>query len=243
MKRIGLIIICFVCITLSVNAQWYRSGSRAGNRMAHYAHSMKLTSMQLNSRRATYHYNSYNQTNYDTNYDTNSGKWLDYFVCFGFGIGGGTLNPTGNLTHSSFDMDLICMNVLMTLKLGSFEDTGYGYNVSSSDATSLQFGVLIPVIGFGKDNFWGRKHKAQIFVAPLIGFINSEDVKYDGSFLHDKTPSEQYGHICHYWISDNKETDTSCTEYGGALMVRYGCGYLLGKFTNKSLGVSVGFCY
>lgn len=234
MKKNLYIIFLILCVS-SANAQWYRAGGRAGNRMANYAQSMKMFSIQQNARYNTYKSHiSYS----DSNLDKDPTSFMDYFVAFGFGIGGGTINPTGNLSHGSFDMDLIVMNVLFSYKAGTFEDTSYGYDISSSDADSWQLGVLIPITGFGGEDWIGRKHKCQIYIAPLIGFIDSEDTVFDGSFMHENT----LYHNCSWWISDNKETDTSCTEYGGALMVRYGCGYLLGKFTNKSVGLSIGFC-
>jgi hypothetical protein len=194
---------------------------------------------------AAYYRSLYSNINYRYNgsYTSSNSEecqtsWMRHFVTLGFGIGGGAINPTGNYSHSSFDMDLICMNVLMSLKLGSRDDTSKGYRVSDSDGgVSLQFGALIPILTFDKSEYlWGQKGK--IFIAPLIGFIKSEDTIYDGFYLHENS---RY-HTCSYWISDNHETDTSCTEYGGAVMVKYGCGYLLGKVTNKSWGVSVGVC-
>lgn len=228
MKKNLYIIFLILCVS-SANAQWYRAGGRAGNRMANYAQSMKMFSIQQNARYNTYKSHiSYS----DSNLDKDPTSFMDYFVVFGFGIGGGTINPTDNLSHGSFDLDLVCMNVLMSVKLGSIKDTG---EFSFDSCNSLQFGILIPVVGFGDEDFIGRKHKCQIYVAPLIGFISADGTFVDGNYMHD-------WHNCSWWIDTTTTKDYDCTEYGGGLMVRYGCGYLLGKFTNKSVGLSIGFC-
>lgn len=178
------------------------------------------------------------QNRINNSYKGDDCGFMKHFVPFGFGVGGGNINPTGKMSHNSFDLDLICMNVLMTVKLGSVADTSHREEVSSSDGgTSLQFGVLLPIITFDKTEYLlGQKGK--IFIAPLIGFIKSDDIVFDGHYMHENS---RY-HICSWWISDNHVTDTSCTEYGGAVMAKYGCGYILGKVTNKSWGISVGLC-
>ena len=235
---------------VSANAQLYRAGSRAGNRMANYAHSMKRFSIQQNAKyvanKGNYYYGEKKRkpqvATSDGVYDIplarsehkDHSSWAKHFVILGCGIGGSSINPSGKLSHSSFDMNLICMNVLLSVNLGSFVDTG---EVSSSNASSYQIGALIPVITFDKSEYMlGQKGK--IFIAPLIGFIKSDDTIYDGNYMHENVPY----HNCSWWISKNRETDTSCTEYGGAVMVKYGCGYVLGKVTNKSWGISIGLC-
>lgn len=238
MKKVLWLIACLITMVLSVNAQQYYSyyrGSSYSRSVAaskRFAHSMKMFSIAQNARYEKYKSHiSYS----DNNLDKDPTSFMNYFVAFGFGIGGGTINPTGNLSHGSFDLDLICMNVLMSVKLGSIKDTG---EFSFDDCNSLQFGILIPVVGFGNEDFIGRKHKCQIYVAPLIGFISADGTYVDGEYMHENT---RYHH-CRWWIDETTTKDYDCTEYGGGLMVRYGCGYLLGKFTNKSCGVSIGLC-
>lgn len=164
-------------------------------------------------------------------------KFLDFFTTIGFGVGSGSLNPTGNLSHNSVDLDLIAVNILISVKLGNMIDTG---EFSFEDADSLQFGFLIPVMGFGGEDFMGRKHKCQVYVSPLIGLSSAEETFVSGHYYHDKVPSLQGGHICHWWVDTTEETKVNITEFGGALMVRYGCGFILGKFTAKSFGISIG---
>ena len=219
MKKTLWFIVCLMTIVMSANAQ-RRYYPRHYYQRSYYPQ---------------YHITTNTTSSNNSNYDM---SWMKHFIPFGFGVGGGSINPTGNLSHSSFDLDLICMNILMSVKLGSITDTSYGYEVSCSNGgSSLQFGVLMPIISFDKTEYlFGQKGK--IFIAPLIGFISSEDITFDGHYMHENS---RY-HVCSWYISDNHETDTSCTEYGGAVMVKYGCGYLLGKVTNKSWGVSVGLC-
>ena len=83
-----------------------------------------------------------------------SSSFLDHFIIYGFGIGGGSANPTGKLTHSTFDMDMVVMNVLFSMKMGSIEDTGA---YSFDDTNSMQVGVLIPIYSFGGEDWIGRK--------------------------------------------------------------------------------------
>lgn len=250
MKKFILLFTCLI-ISLGINAQWYRAGSRAGNNMANYAHSMKLTSMRLN---AWYELHKNNYTTHkekkpqtfigDDIYDvplTSDEKdptsWMKHFIIFGGGIGGGSINPTGNLSHGSFDLDLIFLNVLFSVKFGGLVDTqGYDF----ADANSFQFGALIPIVTFDKSEYlFGQKGK--IFIAPVIGFISADETYIDGEFFHSGANRIE-GHNCQWWIDESRVKNQNCTEYGGALMVKYGCGYLLGKFTNKSWGLSIGLC-
>ena len=104
----------------------------------------------------------------------------------------------------------------------------------------MQLGFLIPVFDFDKNKSSLREQsKGKIFVAPIIGFIDADDTTFDGDWMHENT---KYHH-CQWWVSDNHVEDYSCTEYGGAILVKHGCGYLLGKVTNKSWGITIGLCY
>ena len=173
-----------------------------------------------------------------THNSSGSNNWFKHFIIFGGGVGTGTIKPTKEVSHNSFDMDLIFMNLLFSAKTGNIVDTG---ELSFSDTSSFQIGALIPIVGFGDEDWIGRKHKNQIFIAPLIGFISADDTYADGHDFHSGANRIE-GHHCQWWISETKVKEQNCTEYGGAVMVKYGCGYLLGKFTNKSVGVSVGLC-
>jgi hypothetical protein len=165
-------------------------------------------------------------------------SFMKHFIAFGIGVGGGSINPTGNRTHSSFDMDIIAMNVLMSVKFGSLIDTG---EFTFSDASSLQFGILFPVFTFDKNEFglFDGQKKGKIFVAPLIGFIDGDDTTIDGEYMHKNT---RYHH-CTWWVDTSTSESNSCTEYGAAILVKHGFGYLMGKFTNKSFGLSVGLAF
>ena len=46
------------------------------------------------------------------------------FIRFGFGVGRGDINPSGNFSHKTIDLDLICLNVLMSCRIGEIYDTG-----------------------------------------------------------------------------------------------------------------------
>ena len=222
MKRIIVILVCLVTMVLNVNAQ----------RRHYYPRVYPHSSAYYYNRYANINrYNYYNTSSESTNHDT---SWMKHFVIFGGGVGGGSINPSGELSHGSFDMDLICMNLLFSVKFGGMVDTG---EFSFSDTNSFQVGALIPIVTFDKSEYlWGQKGK--IFIAPLIGFIKADETLVDGEYMHEHT----YGHICSWWIDETKIKEQNCTEYGGAVMVKYGCGYLLGKVTNKSWGVSIGLC-
>ena len=221
MKKVLWLIVCLITMLLSVNGQRY---------YRHY-YPRKYYYSRYYYPKTYYSYGSSENTT--TSGSDNS--WMKHFILFGFGVGGGTINPTGNRSHGTYDMDMIVMNALISIKLGSSEDTSHEYEISESDGgMSLQLGALIPIVTFDKSEY-GLGQKGKIFIAPLIGFIESEDTIFDGHYMHD-------WHACSWWISDNHETKTSCTEYGGAVLVKYGCGFLLGKFTNKSMGLSIGLC-
>lgn len=223
-----MILICLMAIVINSNAQ-----------RRHYYPRHYYPKVYPHS--SAYYYNRYANINRYSNYGTSSTNhdtsWMKHFVIFGGGIGGGSINPSGELAHSSFDMDLIFMNVLFSIKLGSIVDTG---EFSFSDTNSFQVGALIPIVTFDKSEYlWGQKGK--IFIAPLIGFIKADNTYVDGEYFHSGA-NHVDGHVCQWWIDETEVKEQNCTEYGGALMVKYGCGYLLGKVTNKSWGVSIGLC-
>ena len=162
-------------------------------------------------------------------------SWMKHFILFGGGMGYGSIRPTNNISHNSLDLEFITMNVLFCAKFGNLVDTqGYDFG----DANSLQVGILIPIITFDKTEYlWGQKGK--IFIAPVIGFISADETHVDGEFMHENT----YYHHCTWWIDESYKKDADGMEYGGAVMVKYGCGYVLGKVTDKSWGVSIGLCF
>lgn len=168
-------------------------------------------------------------------------SFMRHFIIFGFGVGGGSMNASGKMSSGSFDMDLIAMNALISIKIGKMKDTSNLDEVSLSDGgNSLQLGFLIPVFDFDKrESSFREQSKGKIFIAPIIGFIDADDTTFDGHKLHKST---KYHH-CQIWVSENHIEDYSCTEYGGAIMAKYGCGYLMGKVTNKSWGITIGLCY
>lgn len=228
MKKIILMMIGLV-MSISVEAQY-----RGIGRIAAQARVNAYTS---NIRRIL------STPNYDPNYDVDSDNcsFTKHFIIFGFGIGGGSMNASGNASFGTFDLDLIAMNVLLSIKLAGTKDTSHDDVVSLADGgNSMQIGVLIPIYTFNKEECSLREAaKGKIFIAPLIGFIDADDTTFDGNYMHKHT---QYHH-CQWWVSDNDVEDYKCTEYGGAIMVKYDCAYLLGKFTNKSVGVSIGLCF
>lgn len=217
MRKVLWLIVCLMTMVTSANAQ---------NRLVHIT---KMFQIEHNARYERYKRHIPHSDNYMGKDPT---SFMSHFIIFGGGVGTGSINPTGNVRHESFDMDLICMNILVSAKFGSIEDTG---EFSFDDCNSLQIGALIPIVGFGGEDWIGRKHKNQIFVAPIIGFISSDGTYVDGHYAHD-------WHNCDWWIDTTTTKYDNSIEYGGALMVKCGCGYLLGKFTNKSVGVSVGLC-
>lgn len=227
MKKL-IMILMMVFVASGVNAQSRYSGnSNAVYRMQTYAYQMNINRIL-----------SQNNT---VGYSENDLPFMRHFIIFGFGIGGGSINPSGKMSHGSFDMDLIAMNALISVKFGTMKDTSNDDEVSLSDGgTSLQLGFLIPVFDFDKKESGLREQsKGKIFVAPIIGFIDADDTTFDGHKLHKST---KYHH-CQIWVSDNHVEEHSCTEYGGAILVKHGCGYLMGKVTNKSWGITIGLCY
>lgn len=228
MKRFIITFICLITIVMSVDAQWYRTGGRAGNRMASYAHSVKINAMKNNAK---LNYYSHNAKSSDM-------SWIRHFIILGGGIGGGNISLDGH-SNGTFDLEFIAMNILFTAKFGNLFTIDPN-KIDFKDADSFQLGVLIPIYTFDKAEYlWGQKGK--FFVAPIIGFVSADDVNIDGHYYHSGNNAVE-GHNCNYWISTSTTKNLSCTEFGGAVMVKYGCGYILGKVTNKSWGVTMGLC-
>ena len=217
MKKVLCIIACLMAMVLSVNAQ---------SRLVHIT---RMFQIEQNARYERYkHHIPYNEKFIGKD----PSSFMSNFIAFGIGVGCGSVKTNGELKYRSFDMDLICMNILASAKFGSTEDIGeFGFG----GCNSLQIGALIPIVGFGGEDWIGRKHKNQIYIAPLIGFISTDETYVDGHYAHD-------WHNCSWWVDTSTSEYHNSTEYGGALMIRCGCGYLLGKITNKSLGFSLGFC-
>ena len=210
MKKVLWLIVCLMTMVMSANAQKYFTEDG-------------------------YYVNPNNISKEKKHFWKSSG-----FVGFGFGVGYGSLNPSGEFSHNSIDLDLICFNVLMSYRLGNIYDTS---DISSSNISSFQLGCLIPILNFNKDeDIFGRIGKGKIFIVPFIEWIDEERFTGDGHYLHDKIPSQQDGHVCTAWIGTSHDEVDKYTEFGVGIMAKYGCGYLLGKFTRKTLGVSIGLC-
>lgn len=239
-------LVCLMTM-VSANAQ-YSKGVRNMKRMEH---NFNMFRIQQNARYAAskgnYYYGEKERKPqvatgdgvYDVPLTSSEHKdptsWMKHFVLFGGGIGYGNIKPTNGISHESFDLEFIAMNVLFCAKFGNLVDTqGYDFG----DANSLQVGILIPIITFDKTEYlWGQRGK--IFIAPVIGFISADETHVDGEFMHENT----YYHHCTWWIDESYKKDADGMEYGGAVMVKYGCGYVLGKVTDKSWGVSIGLCF
>lgn len=245
MKRFIMAIVCLMTMVLSANAQrrYYtrsygvrpHSTSYYYNRYSNISNGRKSYSSYYQKDNTT----TYKPTNDDMYYKSprkhkeNDDSWMENFVLFGIGVGGSNINLKEH-SNGTFDIDLIAMNVLFSAKISDLFTIDPN-KMDLNNASSIQLGILFPIYTFDKSEYaFGKKGK--IFVAPLIEFVSADDVNIDGHYLHENVPY----HNCQYWISTTTTKDLSSTGYGGAVMIKYGCGYLLGKVTNKSVGISVG---
>ena len=218
-------IVCLMTMISNVEAQWYKVGSRGGNRMANYAHSMEKFSIEQNERHNTYK----NHITYE-NIDLSEEKTSFWDVQQGFAI-----NITfgsvykGDKSHLYYGADFIIGGALIGLTL-SDTSKGDDYNLT----TGFQFGYFIPLFKLGDKNDgrngWGKA----LLISPLIEF--NQILNIDGHHLHEN----DYHHNCKVWI-DTSYTTAGETGFGAALLYRFGmCGNLIVKATTTSIGASIG---
>lgn len=224
MKKLIMAIVCLMTM-ISANAQWYRSGSRAGNRMASYAHSMKMLSIEQNAR-----YEKYKNhiSCGDISLDNEKTSFWDVQQGFAINVTFGSVYK-GDKSHLYYGADFVIGGALIGITLSDTSE-GDDYNLT----TGFQFGYFIPLLKLGDKNNgrngWGKA----LLISPLVEF--NQILNIDGHHLHENDPH----HNCKAWI-DTSYTTAGETGFGAALLYRFGmCGNLILKATTTSVGASIG---
>ena len=166
----------------------------------------------------------------------NNNKLIDFALIGGIGVGYNTMNPTGNMSSQSISMDFILFNFMASINFGSIIDTG---ETSFTDTSCTQIGFLIPIFGFGEEDMFERKHKGKIYIAPIISNTTYDNWHINGHYLHKNSSY----HTCSVWVDTSSADERKLTEFGGALMVKYGCGYIMAKATKTTFGISTGLVF
>lgn len=156
-------------------------------------------------------------------------NYLDYLIPIGASVGMGNICFDQSKSRS-LDLDLIAANILVSCRLSN--ENCYPY-----EPISLQLGIFVPTIGFGKPDYIGRKHKGKVFVAPIVDLVSIHESNEDGHYLHELSSH----HHCTYFVPST-ETRHDKVGFGGAILLKYSNAYLLGKITNTGFGVSLGIC-
>lgn len=229
MKKIIMAIVCLMTMVLGANAQLYRAGSRAGNRMANYAHSMKRFSIQQNAKYAASNSKSQVTTGDDMYYkpqpkEKGTTSFWDKQQMFSLGYTMGCIYG-GDKSHVYYGVETIIGGALVGLTLSDSDDE---YGIS----TGFQFGYYIPIFKFGKDDYRNGWEYA-LLISPLIEF--NKITVIDGEYMHHDPH-----HNCTWWV-DESYTKSGKTGFGVSIMYRFGYGNITAKITSVSAGLTIGF--
>ncbi len=161
---------------------------------------------------------------------------LDNFILAGAGGGISYIKTPVKECNKSLDIDLIVLNTFVSVKLSNIGDDNK-FNVSS--ATEFQFGLILPLLKLGPK---GDKMNKCLAIVPIYEYGIFDLTHVEGHYYHTlkERVESNWTHIC--WHDDSEIYRTYQHAFGGGVLYKGGNGFIMAKFTSKSIGISVGVC-